>query len=276
MASLSCDVPASLVAEVERRARDCGCDVSSLVSAALANYLDTELHTLFQISTSGSLVEGVYTQAVTCETVLEHGNFGLGTFADLDGEMVVLEGKVYRVRGDGTVSLAALQAGVPFAVVTRFDPSTDTQIVGAASLSRLIQLCDAHRRSDNLFYALRLDGRFTGVLTRAVSPLRPGGRLLEASKTQSEFTFKDTTGTLVGIYSPSFSGAFSVPGYHFHFLSRDRTQGGHLLEVSSDLLRLQVEELTDFHLALPENEKFLRADLSRDATADLKQAEGNH
>ena len=84
------------------------------------------------------------------------------------------------------------------------------------------------------------------------------------------------SGTLIGIYSPSFSGAFSVPGYHFHFLSSDRTQGGHLLEVSSELLRLQVEELTDFPLALPENETFLQADLSRDATAYLKRAEGNH
>ncbi len=275
MALLSCDIPASVLAEAERRARDSECALSFVISTALASYLETPLHTLFQISTSGSLVEGVYAQAVTSGKVLEHGDFGLGTFADLDGEMVVLEGKVYRVRGDGKVSLAASDAGVPFAVVTHFDPSSDTQIEQVASLAGLIHRCDRHRRSDNLFYALRLDGRFTKVLTRAVSPPKTGGRLLDASKSQSEFTFKDTEGTLVGVYSPSFSGAFSIPGYHFHFLSDDRTQGGHLLEVSSDLLRLQVEELTDFHLALPENERFLQADLAHDATADLKQAEGN-
>ena len=249
--------------------------MSSVISAALASYLETPLHTLFQISTSGSLVEGVYTQAVTCAKVLQHGNFGLGTFADLDGEMAVLEGAVYRIRGDGTVSLAAPDAGVPFAVVTEFDPSSEVQIDHVASLSRLIHLCDAYRRSDNLFYALRLDGRFTKVVTRAVKPQRPGSRLLDASKSQSEFTFEGTVGTLIGTYSPSFSAAFSVPGYHFHFLSEDRTEGGHLLEISADSLRLQVEELAEFHLVLPESEKFLQADLSRDATADLKQAEGN-
>jgi acetolactate decarboxylase len=275
MASLSCNVPASVLAAVERRAREGGVAASSVVSEALARYLATPLHTLFQISTSGSLVEGVYAQAVTCEKVLEHGNFGLGTFADLDGEMVVLDGKVYRVRGDGTVSLATPDAGIPFAVVTAFAPSSEMQIEKIGSLAELVQRCDGHRRSDNLFYALRLDGRFTGVLTRAVSPPSAGTGLLDASKSQSEFRFKDAVGTVVGIYSPSFSGAFSIPGYHFHFLSDDRTQGGHLLDVSSDLLRLQMEELTDFHLALPENATFLQADLSHDATAGLKQAEGN-
>ena len=170
MASLSCDVPASLVEGVQRRARDSGGTVSSVISAALASYLETPLHTLFQISTSGSLVEGVYAQAVTCAKVLHHGNFGLGTFADLDGEMAVLEGAVYRVRGDGTVSQAAPDDAVPFAVVTQFNPSSDVQVDHVASLSRLIQLCDACRRSDNLFYALRLDGRFTIVVTRAVKP----------------------------------------------------------------------------------------------------------
>jgi hypothetical protein len=30
----------------------------------------------------------------------------------------------------------------------------------------------------------------------------------------------------------------------------------------------------DYHLALPENEEFLKADLRRDPTADLAEAEG--
>ncbi len=273
MASLSCDVPASLLGELTRRVEAIGSSVSSLVSQALAVYLEMPLHTLFQVSTSGSLVEGVYAEAVTCAKILEHGDLGLGTFTGLDGEMVVLDGAVYRVRGDGTVTRAPPEAGAPFAVVTRFSPSTDGPGTSFASFRELERLCDGHRRSDNLFYAFRLDGPFTHVRTRAVSPPREGGRLLDAAKSQREFDFLDAAGTLVGIYSPAFSGAFSVPGYHFHFLSDDRTQGGHVLDVSAASPRLQVEELSTFHLALPETETFLRADLSRDASADLKQAE---
>ena len=39
----------------------------------------------YQVSTAGALVEGVYQGAVSVGTVREHGDFGLGTFEDLDG-----------------------------------------------------------------------------------------------------------------------------------------------------------------------------------------------
>ena len=274
MATVTCDIPGSYLAELIRRVGTNGGSISSLVSEALAGYLDAPIHTLFQVSTSGSLVEGVYAQAVTCAKLLEHGDFGLGTFTGLDGEMVVLDGAIYRVQGGGTVSRAAPGAGAPFAVVTRFSPSVDGPAGPVSTLEELSRLCDEHRRSDNLFYAFRLDSVFAHVRTRAVSPPPEGGRLLDAAKSQQEFDFHDAAGTLVGIYSPGFSGAFSIPGYHFHFLSNDRTQGGHVLDVAAASLRLQAEELSAFHLALPETETFLRADLNHDASADLKQAEG--
>ena len=76
--------------------------ISHLVTAALAQYLAAPVHTLFQVSTSGALVAGLYDGVVTCQTILAHGDFGLGTFEHLDGEMVVLDGRVYRARADGT------------------------------------------------------------------------------------------------------------------------------------------------------------------------------
>jgi acetolactate decarboxylase len=85
------------------------------------------------------------------------------------------------------------------------------------------------------------------------------------------------TGTLVGIWSLGFSSAFSVPGYRFHFLSEDRRRGGHLLNcAAAEPLRLRTEALTDFHLALPETESFLKADLTRDSAEELAYAEKAH
>ena len=184
MASVTCDIPISFLSELKRRAGTTGGSISSLVSEALAGYLDAPLHTLFQVPTSGSLVESVYAQAVTCAKILEHGDFGLGTFTGSDGEMVVLDGVIYRVQGDGKVSRAAPDAGAPFAVVTRFSPSADGHAEAVASFEELGRLCDEHRRSDNLFYAFRLDGVFGHVRTRAVSPPPEGGRLLDAAKSQ--------------------------------------------------------------------------------------------
>lgn len=112
--------------------------------------------------------------------------------------------------------------------------------------------------------------------TRAVNPPQPGTRLVDAAKAQSEFTFTHIYGSLVGLWSPGFASAFSVAGYHFHFLSADRQHGGHLLELEAETLQLKIEALTNFHLALPESETFLRADLSKNTAEELAYAEQAH
>jgi acetolactate decarboxylase len=276
MAELTVVIPESVKSALDTEIKSIGGKASSIVIKALAQYFGISLHTLFQVSTSGALVAGVYDREVSVKSILDHGDFGLGTFANLDGEMVVLDGKVYQVQGTGHVSEAAPGAGAPFAVVTRFLPDVDSATPNVASFKELETQCDRHRRSGNIFYAIRLDGHFDRVRTRAVNPPSSGTRLVDAAKAQSEFVFDDINGTLVGLWSPGFSSAFSVAGYHFHFLSDDRKHGGHLLDVVAGPLRLRVEALTDFHLALPESEAFLKADLSKNTAEELAYAEQAH
>jgi acetolactate decarboxylase len=276
MANLDTTIPASLEAALDAEVRRTNGTPSSVVTAALSQYLGVPVHTLFQVSISGALVAGVYDREVSVNSILQHGDFGLGTFANLDGEMVVLDGRAYQVQGTGCVSEAGTDAGAPFAVVTRFSPQTDVETQPVASFKDLGARCDEHRNSGNIFYAVRLDGHFRRVRARAVNPPQPGTRLVDAAKAQSEFSFNDIDGTLVGLWSPGFSSAFSISGYHFHFLSRDRQHGGHLLDVEAGPLRLRVEALTDFHLALPESEAFLKADLSKNSAEELAYAEQAH
>ncbi len=276
MANLDMTIPASLKKALDAEVQRTKGTRSSIVTAALSQYLGVPVHTLFQISISGALVAGVYDKEVSVESILQHGDFGLGTFANLDGEMVVLDGRVYQVQGTGHVSEATPNAGAPFAVVTRFSPQTDVEIESVASFEDLEGRCDKFRNSGNIFYAVRLDGHFSRVRTRAVNPPQPGTRLVDAAKVQSEFNFTDIEGTLVGLWSPGFSSAFSISGYHLHFLSKDRQHGGHLLDVEAGPLRLRLETLTDFHLALPESEAFLKADLSKNTAEELAYAEQAH
>jgi acetolactate decarboxylase len=276
MANLDVTIPASLRTVLDAEVRRTKGTAASVVTAALSQYLGVPVHTLFQISISGALVAGVYDKEVSVQSILQHGDFGLGTFANLDGEMVILDGRVYQVQGTGRVSEAAPDAGAPFAVVTHFSPQIDVETVPVASFKDLEACCNKYRNSGNIFYAVRLDGHFGRVRTRAVNPPQRGTRLVDAAKVQSEFNFTDIDGTLVGLWSPGFSSAFSISGYHFHFLSKDRQHGGHLLDVEAGPLRLRVEALTDFHLALPESEAFLKADLSKNSAEELAYAEQAH
>jgi acetolactate decarboxylase len=276
MVNLQTRIPPSLRRALDVEATRTKRTVSSVVTTALSQYLGIRVHTLFQVSISGALVAGVYDREVSVRSILQHGDFGLGTFANLDGEMVILDGRVYQVEGTGRVSEANRDAGAPFAVVTRFSPQIDVETQPVVSFKDLEDRCDRYRSSGNIFYAVRLDGHFNRVRTRAVNPPQPGTRLVDAAKAQSEFNFADIDGTLVGLWSPGFSSAFSISGYHFHFLSRDRQHGGHLLDVEAGPLRLKVEALTDFHLALPESEAFLKADLSKNTAEELAYAEQAH
>src|ERR1700754_4957439 len=205
MLQFSVDLPASLKSALDCEAARSGRTISSVISAALAQYLAKPIHTVFQISTSGALVAGVYDREVSVQAILEHGNFGLGTFANLDGEMVVVDGHVYQTKGTGQVSEEPADAGAPFAVVTWFEPETDVSISPIGSFNDLQARCDGFRRSGNIFYAIRLDGFFTRVRTRAVNPPETGTRLIDAAKAQSEFNFADIEGALVGLWSPGFS-----------------------------------------------------------------------
>jgi acetolactate decarboxylase len=247
-----------------------------VVSMALSQCLHHPIHTLFQVSTSAALVEGLYQGAVQVSRLLLHGDFGLGTFIDLDGEMVVLEGICYRVASDGLVTTVAGDRLIPYAVVTRFTAELTKRSQQFKSFSELVATCDALRSSENVFYAFRVEGKFSLVKTRVMKAVSHGTGLKAASSEQEEFNFKDQKGTLVGLWSPGFAGSFSVPGYHFHFLSGDRKRGGHVLECKAVDVTIDGCAMHEMHVSLPETAEFLKADLSRDPGDDLMSAERNH
>jgi acetolactate decarboxylase len=245
--------------------------LDDLVSAALSEYLRSSPRRLYQISTSTAVVEGVYDGSVPSSTLLENGDFGVGTFEGLDGEMVILDGEIYQAAG--TVRRRSDDFLVPFASITHFREDAVVQIEQVASLKDIELACDPHRVSDNLFYAVRVDGVFDTIHARAVHPVPQGSRLLDAAKTQLEFNFHDVEGTLVCLWSPRYSSSFSVPGYHFHFISKDRTKGGHVLDCSAQQLRASIQIVAEYDVRLPEAGSFLTTDLSRNPASDLAKAE---
>src|SRR3954467_4831814 len=138
------------------------------------------MSTLYQISTSTALVEGVYSGSVSSSVLLEHGDFGLGTFEDLDGEMVILDGQIYQVTDRARHRTDDFL--VPFASITHFRAKSSFEIDNVTCLKGIELACDQQRISDNLFYALRLDGIFETIHTRAVHLVPKNTRLLDAAE----------------------------------------------------------------------------------------------
>ncbi len=270
---LHCRVSDSLWHALQNEAERTGHSISHVVQQALSSALDMEHHSIFQVSTTGAIVKGVFDGCTTVGDLKSHGDFGLGTFEDLDGEMVMLDGRCYQAVADGVTHEAGDAWQVPFATVTRFRPDRTEAIGNIADLDALQRELDALRPSENIFVGLRLDGVFDRIDLRAACKALPGEDLVTATSHQSEFSFENIEGTIVGFWTPAYAKALNVAGYHLHFISADRKKGGHLLGVKAGKLTAALHLETDFHIGIPETRAFLEADLRDDPTKALDVAE---
>lgn len=271
--SLDIRLSDSLWTALHDRAESSGQSIHHIVQAALAEALDVEHHSIFQVSTSGAIVQGLYQGCVSVADLRRHGDLGLGTFEDLDGEMILLDGHCFQARADGTVVEAPDDALTPFAAVVSFAADTVTTIGPFDSLDSLTAELDALRTSDNSIVAFRIAGTFTSLSLRAACRHESGTGLVDATADQGLFECADISGTMLGFWSPEYAQAISIAGYHLHFISDDRQHGGHVLGAAAAHVNAELHQVSDVHLAIPETEAFLSADLSGDTREELDIAE---
>jgi acetolactate decarboxylase len=193
----------------------------------------------------------------------QKGDFGIGTLDHLDGEMVALDGIVYQARGDGKVIEVPDSTTTPFASMTKFSADTTTEGMSAKSYDELKETIDAGLPSENLFYAVKVTGNFPVMKVRSVTRQEPPYRpLTEVVNDQKLFDFAGTSGTLIGFRCPEYVQGVNVAGYHLHYLSADKSQGGHVLDFELAEGRVEVDRLSNFSMMLPQSEHFLDMDLS--------------
>ncbi|KPK43871.1 MAG: hypothetical protein AMK72_12770 [Planctomycetes bacterium SM23_25] len=251
----------------------------SIVTAGMALALagcaaPADRDVLYQTSTVSALLEGLYDGEVTLEELVKHGNLGIGTFDALDGEMVLVDGKVYQVGGDGKVHRPPPETKTPFAAVTFFDADREIEADGPLDFDDLKVVIDRAAPARNTPLAIRITGAFAYVKTRSVpKQAEPYPRLVEVTRNQPTFEFANTRGVMVGFRCPPYVEGINVPGYHLHFLTGDRTGGGHVLELTADEVRIEIDETPALHIALPTSRAFGAAAITGETAAELERAE---
>ncbi len=217
---------------------------------------------LYQLSTLQALQVGLYQPAMSIGQLREHGDFGLGTFEGLDGEMVVTQGTVFQVPFSGKARVARDSQQTPFAVVTFFDADQRFGVRRPVDVPDLNAAVDRRLPSLNDFYAVKVTGTFAYVQTRSVAKQpKPYLPLSAAVAGQRTFDLRNVKGTLVGIRSPQYVGALNVAGYHWHFITAAGKRGGHVLAMDASRLRVAVDQARAWHVELPATKAFWAADL---------------
>ncbi|MEQ9618211.1 MAG: acetolactate decarboxylase [Deltaproteobacteria bacterium] len=229
---------------------------------------------IFQTSTIGALMQGDYNGILTFGELKKHGDFGLGTFNDLDGEMVGLDGIFYQVNSDGEVSTVPDSALTPFAAVTFFETDQTLTLSEPLECKELEGYLEKLFPTKNIFYAIKVEGSFDSLKARSVPrQKRPYPPLAEVVKRESIFEFNGINGTMVGFRLPEYLGSINATGFHFHFISEGKDSGGHVLDCKLNNVSVEIDQISDIRISLPDTGDFYRAELSKTGKSKLENAD---
>jgi len=228
---------------------------------------------LYISSPINAVLEGFHRDDITIDTLKEKGDFGIGTFNHLDGEMVALNGSFFHLDFDGNARPVDGGMKTPFAVMCHFQTKLTEQIPAPLTHEAFGEYLKHMLPSDNMFYAIHMTGKFRSVETRSVPRTEKNLPLAEVTVHQKIRRFRDVDGHLVGFYTPSFVPSISVPGYHFHFIDNTFSAGGHMLNCEPDHLDIRLMIFFSMELTLPKTLDYLTASFVRDAKTDLEKSE---
>lgn len=227
-----------------------------------------------QISVIDALLAGCYDGTLTLKELSGYGDFGIGTFDRLDGEMVFVDGNFYQIKADGRVYVPAPSLTTPFASVSWFEPEKSFSVQTETDDKAFQEIIDSRLDNPNLFIAIRAQGRFSFIKTRSVpAQEKPYPPLAEVAAAQPVFTRENITGQLVGYRCPYYVRAINVPDYHLHFISDDKDFGGHVLAFTMQHGTIEIDTYHEFQMILPETGCFAEIDFGIDRGDELEQVE---
>ncbi len=263
--TLDISLPTSLASRLHDVARQAGCSVSILTEKALTQFLNDEraISTVYLSAPVNAMLKGFYEENTTLGELKKHGDFGLGTFNNLDGEMVMLDGVIYQLHANGKTYPVADHVQTPFACVTFYQPAVIEEIESGLDFNAFNNLLSRLLPSDNMFYAIRIEGFFQEVRVWSVARQENYQPLNEDEHNRPMFTYENIHGVLAGFYTPKFIRALNFPGFHLHFLTANREYGGHLHECRTGQVQIGIQFIHRLNLDLPITLDYLTANLPR-------------
>lgn len=252
---------------------------SASAEATSTQEATADRETVTQVALLQSLLQGDYYGSVSIGDLKKRGDVGIGTFDKLNGELIMVDGVLYRAKGDGTVEVPDDSETIPFSNVTFFDADETQAVEGVGSFDDLAAILDAKvdELGPNRFYFARVDGVFSRMSVRSEyaqeEPYKPLVDVLETD--QTFFDFENVEGTVVALYCPDYMKELNNAGWHLHFVSKDGTKGGHVLDLAVEKADVAWDGTDRFEMLLPDEDFFDGIDFTKDRSEEVKKAETN-
>lgn len=205
-----------------------------------------------------AFVNKIYDGKLTAAELKTKGDMGLGSYNQLNGELVMLDGILYQITEDGKVQIPNDSTKIVYANATFFDKDYAFEINKTVNYDSLRAIMNKHLPSKNLFYAFKIHGKIKNIkcggLHKQQPPYKNGLDVLIPNR--PVFEAQNIQGTMVGFFCPEFIGNINVAGYHLHFISDDRKFGGHVMEFEADSLKVSMDEMKEYQFVLPDTDEY--------------------
>jgi acetolactate decarboxylase len=242
---------------------------------APSSHTGSEADFMYQYSIIDALMAGVFDGDLPVGNLKSKGDFGVGTFNKVDGELIMLKGKVYKMNSEGIVKEVSDRDSTSAAFVKFFKADTTFHFKAPGLTYEQIQEHLVKQLNENTIYAIKITGTFSTMTTRAASPAKPPYSTLTAhlGVNQKLFNYNNTTGTCVGFLLPPYLARTNVPGFHLHYIADDLRAGGHIFKFNADSVTVEVDFAKGFTIENNTNAEFLNVNLKPDRGAELKKIE---
>ena len=232
---------------------------------------------MYQVSLMQAFMHGEYDGVITVGDLKKHGDIGLGTFEGVNGEMIILDGVVYQAAADGSINVMNDNEKIPFATITKFDEDGKIDNINASNFNDLTSQLnkEIEKYGTNNMYVIKIKGDFSNITVRSVEKQeKPYKEFTDvAAVDQKVFNHTDQTGTLVAVYFPEYMNELNMHGWHLHFLSDDKTKGGHVLGFNGLKGSGQIDEIHEFNMILPTDDSFKTMNFSENMTSKISSVE---
>jgi acetolactate decarboxylase len=230
---------------------------------------------LYSAGYASAFIGGLYDGYFPYRQLKTHGDFGLGAIDKMDGELTMLNGKIYQTQFTGKTLVLNDEDKTPYAVVCFFHAAKVIHLNSILDKASLYRYLDSLLADQNGMYAIHIKGNFNYVKTRAFPPVanKPYLPLADMLGKQHFFEFNSIKGDLVGYRLPSFMEGAHISGYHFHFLSDKKDAGGHIIDLKTNDIVIEIDKLDNYTVALPQNDDFSHFDFKKDRKEEIKSVE---
>jgi len=229
-----------------------------------------------QASTVNAVLKGMYDGTITFGDLKKYGDFGIGYFDKMGGEAMALDGVFYKIKSDGLTEVIKDSDKTPFFTVTNFASDTNNFTNRKFDLKGLKDYLLSMMPRKKSFYAVKISGIFDNLLARTfLSQAKPYPDIDQVIETQTEAKFTNTEGILIGFYTPEYLEGIAIPGFHFHYLSKDKTRGGHVISLNVNSITIEFFEISRFQILIPDNSDYQGANLgiTKSVRKDLQKFE---